>query len=115
MPILGSLLYALARIMYRFSLAMFGQAWAVRMTAITILAGLYVACAITFSVMIVPWMAALAATQFGMLLGLLFPPAAGTVLASLGLFWTCVLAKRYSARLIKLAIGGSSGSTSLVA
>lgn len=104
MPLLAKLLAWLMGNVYGLVAAMFGAKWAVRVTAITTLAGLYVACAITFSVMIIPWLAAFAGTQFGLLLGLLFPPVAGTVVASLGTFWACILAKRYSAKLIKMTI-----------
>lgn len=107
MPILSTLLLRLLGGVYAVSLAMFGAQWAVRVTAATTIAGLYVACAITFTVMIGPWFLAFASTQFGLLLGLLFPPVAGTVVASLGTFWACILAKRYSVRLIKATMSGS--------
>jgi hypothetical protein len=114
MPILAGLMLAAFKGIYGLTLALFGAAWAVRITAVTILAGLYVACAITFSVMILPWLAVWAGTQFGILLGLLFPPVAGTLIASLGAFWACILAKRYTARLIKAAMGGGGGGGALV-
>ena len=105
MPLLATLFMGLMSGIYKLMLAMFGVKWAIRITAVTALAGLYVACALTFAVMIVPWFSAFIATQFGMLLGLLFPPAAGTVVASLGTFWACILAKRYTVKLIKGAVG----------
>lgn len=104
MPLFAKLFQWLMGSVYSLVLKMFGATWAVRVTAITTLAGLYIGCAITFTVMIVPWLAAFLSTQYGLLLGLLFPPVAGTVVASLGVFWTCILAKRYSAKLIKMTI-----------
>jgi len=108
MPILATLLLGLLNGVYGLALAMFGAQWAIRITAATTIAGLYVACALTFTLMIVPWLSAFAATQFGILLGLLFPPLAGTVVASLGTFWACILAKRYTVRLIKMTVSGST-------
>lgn len=105
MPVFGQLFFGFMSLFYRFMVKVVGAEWGLRLTAATTLAGLYVACAITFSIMIVPWLAAFAATQFGLLLGLLFPPVAGTVVASLGTFWACVLAKRYSVKLIKATVG----------
>lgn len=104
MPIFAKLFGWLVGNFYALTLKMFGAKWAVRLTAITTLAGLYVGCAITFSIMIIPWLNAFLSTQFGLLIGLLFPPIAGSVVASLGTFWTCILAKRYSAKLIKMTI-----------
>jgi hypothetical protein len=108
MPLFAGLFVKMLSAVYGLMAAMFGAAWAVRITAAVALAGLYVACAITFSIMIVPWFSGLIATKFGILLGLLFPPAAGTVLASLGTFWACILAKRYSVKLIKMTAGGGA-------
>jgi hypothetical protein len=106
MPLLAALLYKVLGWIYAGSLAIFGAQWATRITAATTIAGLYIACALTFSVMIIPWLAGWLATGFGMLLGLLFPPVAGTVIAALGTFWACILAKRHSVRLIKMVAGG---------
>ena len=107
MPIFAALFVKTLSGVYALMLAMFGAKWAVRVTAALTIAGLYVGCAITFSVMIVPWLLTFAGTSLGMLLGLLFPPVAGTVLASLGTFWACILAKRHTARLIKMTVHGS--------
>lgn len=106
MPLLAKLLLWLLGNLYAVVLAMFGAKWAVRITAAVALAGLYIACAITFSLMIVPWFLAFVGTSFGMLLGLLFPPMAGTVVAALSTFWACILAKRYSVKLIKMTVSG---------
>lgn len=44
-------------------------------------------------------------SAYGQLLGLLFPPIAGTVLAGLGAYWTCVAGAQYVGNLMKIAIG----------
>jgi len=104
MPLLAKLFVWLTGNIYGLILSAFGAKWAIRVSAITALAGLYVASAVAFSTLIVPWLDAFASTQFGILLGLLFPPVAGTVLASLAAFWAVILASRYSAKLIKMTI-----------
>lgn len=108
MPLLAALFVKLLGGVYGLMLAMFGVKWAIRITAALTLAGLYIGCAVTFTLMIGPWLAGLVATSFGYLLGLLFPPVAGTVIASLGTFWACILAKRYTVKLLKMAVGGSA-------
>jgi len=107
-PLLGKLIYWMFGSFYGLMLAMFGAKWAIRLTAAATLAGLYIACAITFSIMIVPWLAAFAATTLGYFLGLLFPPIAGTIIAALTGWWACILAKRHSIKLIKMTVGGSA-------
>jgi hypothetical protein len=106
MPLLAKLLEKLLDGLYGLGLGIFGAKWAIRISSAATLAGLYVACAIAFSQVIVPWLSGWLDTTFGMLLGLLFPPVAGTVLASLVTLWSCVLAKRYTVKLIKATVSG---------
>lgn len=108
MPLLAGLLLGLLGNVYRLAFLMFGAQWAIRITAASTIAALYVGCAVTFTVMLGPWLASWASTGFGMLLGLLFPPIAGSVLASLAVFWTCILAKRHTKRLIQMTVSGHS-------
>lgn len=104
MPIFAALFVKTLGGVYALMLAMFGAKWAVRITAAATIAGLYIGCAVTFTAMIGPWLIMFAGTQLGMVLGLLFPPMAGTALASLGTFWACILAKRHTVRLIKMTV-----------
>ncbi len=101
MPLLAAFLGPLLRGIYKLYLGLQAQNWAMRIAIVAALATLYVACVATFTAMIIPWFGAILETGFGMLLGLLFPPASGTVVASLGMFWACVLAKRLTVRLMK--------------
>lgn len=77
----------------------------VRLAAIATLAAIYLACLATFVALIVPLFNAIIATSYGFLLGLLFPPVAGTVTAGLMLYRTCVIGVRYTSRFLKIAAG----------
>lgn len=105
MPILGSLFtFLFGGLVSFFSLFMAGR-FAVRLSAVTFLAGIYLSCVVYFSTMIVPWLAEVFSTQYGQFLGLLFPPVSGTVLASLSAYWICVVGVRYTSTLTKMAVG----------
>lgn len=106
MPIFANLFIAVLAKFYAFSVFILGAKWGLRLTAAMTIAGLYVACALTFTVMIGPWLAGMVSTAYGALLGLLFPPVAGTVIASLGTWWACILAKKHTVRLLKMTVGG---------
>ena len=69
------------------------------------IASIYISCVVYFSTMIYPWMQGIFNTAYGALLGLLFPPVAGTVMASLGAYWTCVIGVKYVSSLTKMAMG----------
>ena len=56
----------------------------------------------TFNTAISPLVGALFSTQYGQFLGLLFPPIAGTVTATLMSFWLVVMAYRLQTRAIAL-------------
>lgn len=72
-----------------------------RFLLVAYIGGIYVACVQTFSNMVAPWFSGLLQSggATGAVVGLLFPPVAGTVLASLLLFWTCVVSVRYLSKL----------------
>jgi len=72
-----------------------------RWLLVAYIGGIYVACVKTFSDMVAPWFSGLlqAGGATGATVGLLFPPVSGTVLASLLLFWTCVVSVRYLSKL----------------
>lgn len=89
---------------FNFIAGYLGVKHATRITAISILAVGYISCVGVFTAMIGPWMLAVFTTSYGALLGLLFPPIAGTVIASLFSYKMCVVALRYTSRLLKMAI-----------
>lgn len=103
MPLLAAFLGAIASKFFGLFVAMFGALWGVRIAAAVALGTGYVACVLYWSSLILPWLSSILNTQYGYLLGLLFPPVSGTVLAGLVAFWTCVAVQKYTSTLIKLA------------
>lgn len=105
MKLLGNLTLGIGERLFNFFASLFGLKNATRIIAAGTLATIYLACVLVFTTMIGPWMAALFTTAYGALLGLLFPPIAGTVVASLMAYRTCVVGVRYTSRLLKMAVG----------
>lgn len=68
---------------------------AARVAVLTAIAGSYAALVIGFNAFVDPLWSALVGHEYGQLLGLLFPPVSGTVLAGLVTLWSGVLAYRY--------------------
>jgi hypothetical protein len=85
--------------------SMFGAVWGIRLAAATAMASGYIACVVVFSGMVGPWFAAITTTAYGALLGLLFPPVSGTVLASLVAYWTAVITLQYTRQLWRAVTG----------
>lgn len=105
MPLLGTLLSSLLTGLYGLIAAIVGAKAAIRVTAAVTLATIYVACVVHFTTLIGPWIGNIFTTGYGMLLGLLFPPIAGSVVASLSAYWICVAGQKYVTKLTKLAVG----------
>lgn len=59
----------------------------------------------TFTAWIGPLFGALVNTSYGFILGLLFPPISGTIVAGLMLYRMCVVGVKYTSRLVKMAVG----------
>lgn len=104
MPLLGGLLASIANGVSGLFVAMFGAVWGVRVAAAITLAGIYVSCVVYYTTMITPWLDGLLTHPWVGMLGLLFPPVAGSCLASLAAFYTCIVGKRYISSLTKLAV-----------
>lgn len=101
MPLLAALLKALMGGIYRLIAGIAAQTWGVRIAVVTALAAAYVAGVAGFSFFVIPLFSKITATGYGQVLGLAFPPAAGTVLGGLVVLWALVLANRLSVRLLK--------------
>jgi hypothetical protein len=108
MGALGKLLALIAGKYVALTLAIQASAVARRLIFVGWLGALYLSCVLTFSNMISPWFSALlqwgpggvgGGSAAGNVIGLLFPPVAGTVLGSLAVFWGCVAALRYTSKL----------------
>jgi hypothetical protein len=105
MQLLGKLTLGIGERIFNFFAAFLGVKYATRIVAVGTLATIYISCVLVFTSMIAPWLAAVFTTAYGALLGLLFPPIAGTVVASLMAYRTCVVGVRYTSRLLKMAVG----------
>lgn len=105
MPLFGTLLASLGGAIYSLMVAMVGAKLAARMAAVFFLAGIYISCVIFFTGLIGPWLGTLFSSTYGQLLGLLFPPISGTVVASLAGYWSCVIGVKYVSSLTKMAVG----------
>ena len=104
MPLLATFLGSIASSIFGVLVAMMGAKVAIRLIAIATIGGLYVGSVLVFSNTISPWLASVFTTQYGQLLGLLFPPVSGTVLASLSAYWAVIISLRYVQTLTKMAI-----------
>lgn len=105
MPIFAALVTSIASSLFAFMSAMVGAAWAVRITAAVTLAGIYISCVIFYTQKVSEWIGMVFVTQYGQLLGLLFPPVSGSVVAGMVAYYGCIVGKRYISTLTKLAVG----------
>lgn len=105
MPLLAALFSGLMTSVFTLMASLVGAQIAARLLAVGAVATLYVASVVTFSQVIAPWISNVFSSQYGQLLGLLFPPVAGTVLASLIGYWGAVAAYKYVSSLTRMAVG----------
>jgi len=104
MKLLGNLVAGGWEKFFNFFANLLGARAAFRITAITALATIYLSCVLVFTAMIGPWFAAIISTTYGFLLGLLFPPIAGTVVAAIMTYRMCVVGVKYTSKLMAIAI-----------
>lgn len=105
MPLLATLLASVGTGLYSLIIAAFGAKIAARLTAVAALAAIYISCVALFMTTISPWLATLFSSTYGQLLGLLFPPISGSVVAGLAGYWSCVIGVKYVSGLTKMAVG----------
>ena len=105
MLLLGNLTKGLWEKFFDLLVGFVGAKYATRITAVTLLAAIYISCLATFVAFIVPLFTAIISTSYGFVLGLLFPPVAGTIVAGITLYRMCVVGVKYTSRLIKMAAG----------
>jgi len=104
MPIFAELLEGLLTSIYKLIAGLVGEKSAISLLAVTTIGSLYVASVVAFSSMISPWLSSVFDSQYGQLLGLLFPPVSGTILASLATYWTLIISYRYASSMTKLTM-----------
>jgi Family of unknown function (DUF5455) len=87
MPILGGLLVSLFTGLGGLFSAIFGAQIAVKLAAVAAFVGFGVVLLGVFNTLVAPIAAAVFSTSFGQVLGLAFPPIAGTCLAAVSAVW----------------------------
>jgi len=87
MPILGGLLVSLFTGLGGLFSAIFGAQIAVKLAAVAAFLGFGVVLLGVFNTLVAPIAAAVFATSFGQVIGLAFPPIAGTCLAAVSAVW----------------------------
>lgn len=105
MPIFAALFGSIGTAIFNLLAGLVGAKYAVRLLAVASLAAIYVSCVVYYSQLVGPWLAGVFSTQYGQLLGLLFPPVSGSVIAGLSAYWTCIIGVRYTSSLTKMAVG----------
>lgn len=105
MPLLAAFLGTIGTSIFGLVAAIFGAKIATRLLAVAALATIYISCVVYFTSMISPWLSGVFSSTYGQLLGLLFPPISGTVIASLAGYWGCVASLKYVSSLTKMAVG----------
>jgi hypothetical protein len=103
--LLGTLFRGLFEKLFASVAALLGATYASRLAAVALLASTYVGSVTLFTTTVAPWWEAITSTSYGAVLGLLFPPISGTVVAALMLYRGAVIAMRYTAQLLKMAVG----------
>jgi len=104
MPILAALLKVLLANVYVLVLALKTQGLMLRLAAIGVLAAAYVACLTGFALFIAPLLSALFNTAYGQVIGLAFPPIAGTILVGIVALWGCIVVKNYFKVMLKIGV-----------
>ncbi len=90
---------------YALILALKSTQIGIRLSAMGILAAAYISCVVGFSTFIQPLLSNLFSTQYGQVVGLAFPPVAGTVLGGFVTVWGCIVAKRYTRWVFMIGVG----------
>lgn len=88
MPMLANLIAGLLGGLASMLTAWFGVSAAVKVAAVAAFVGFAVALVAAFNVVVSPLAAQLFATSWGQVLGLAFPPVAGTCLAAIAATWS---------------------------
>ena len=95
MPLFAALFASWATRFMGYLTAKFGAEIAIRIAFVAAIAAVYVGLLTLFQTTIAPMLSALFSTSYGAVLGLAFPPIAGTVVAGLAGLWMAVQSYRY--------------------
>ena len=105
MPLFDKLFAGAMGSLFTFIAGFVGVKVATRMLAVAAIATAYIGTISVFVTFVSPSFSAITTTGYGQVLGLAFPPVAGTVIVGLFAYKMSVVAARYTASLMKMAIG----------
>lgn len=105
MPALAALLAGFFPALTAFLLRMFAAKLIMLTIGLSLLAGLGYGFVAFFTETVTPLLQQMFSTQYGQFLGLAFPPAAGTCVATMAMAVTFVSAYKLKVRYVKLATG----------
>lgn len=103
MPILGALFVSLASGIATFLVQFLTRKLAIATAAVAALALVTGVLLTGFNTLLSPLVASLFATNYGQVIGLAFPPAAGTCTAVIGLCWAACTLYKWQVQAIKLS------------
>jgi hypothetical protein len=101
MPLLAQLLASLFGATTALLLKLLSARLALRVGGVLAVAALGTALVVAFNLFVTPLVGGLFSTQYGQLLGLVFPPISGTILTGLLVFWAACLVYRLQVRAIR--------------
>ena len=104
MPALAALIKALFGNASGLLLALVSTRYGVAVFAVGVLAALYVAAVGAFTGLVQPLVSAIFSTAFGQVLGLVFPPISGTIMAAYTGLWLSLMGFRYYSRFAQLLV-----------
>ena len=102
MPLFASMVAAFFQALATFLAKLFAVRIALRVAAVTAIVGFGAALMATFNSVVAPLVAQVFANPYGQLLGLAFPPVAGTVLAGVSTLWVACTTYKLQVAAVKV-------------
>lgn len=102
MPLFAAFIGTFFSSLSLFLAKLFAAKVALRIAAVTAIGALSTGLMVTFNGLIAPVVAGIFSTEYGQLLGLIFPPISGTVCAGLITLWLACMTYKLQVRAIKV-------------
>lgn len=102
MPLFASMVAGFFNALALFLAKLFAARVAIRLAAVSAIVAFGTALMVTFNTVVAPWVAAAFNTSFGQLIGLAFPPVAGTVLAGIATIWVACTTYKLQVAAVKV-------------
>ena len=102
MPLFAAMVSAFFNGLALFLARLFAAKVAIRVAAVAAIGAFGTALMLTFNNFVAPLVAQLFATSYGQLLGLAFPPVAGTVLAGVATLWVACTTYKLQVHAVKV-------------